>query len=167
GQGSMNSADAIVNGLPALEAAAGRVAPATDAGAGGMGESLTSAVGNIRSAAKVMENELKVLAESGREVATKINLLIGKLDFQRDLGDVLARCANMLEGVAGAEIADVSDLAETIAPLDRKIFKLYTMVQERNTHRDIIPASDESTAAPAETAKIENDDEDLFADALF
>ncbi|MFS2176504.1 chemotaxis protein [Rhizobium pisi] len=161
-----DSADAIVNGLPTLEAAAGRVAPATDAGAGGLGESLTSAVGNIRSAANVMENELKVLAENGREVATKINLLIGKLDFQHDLGDVLARCADVLDGVAGAEVADISDLTETIAPLDRKIFKLYTMVQERNTHREIIPAIEGSAAAPAEAPKAEND-EDLFADALF
>ncbi|WP_082239842.1 chemotaxis protein [Rhizobium etli] len=160
------SADAIVNGLPALEAAAGRVAPATDAAAGGLGESLTSAVGNIRSAANVMENELKVLAENGREVAAKIGLLIGKLDFQHELGDVLARCADVLEGVAGTDVADISDLAEAIAPLDRKIFKLYTMVQERNIHRDIIPAREESIPAPTETAKAENDD-DLFADALF
>nr|WP_246717725.1 chemotaxis protein [Rhizobium aethiopicum] len=160
------SADAIVNGLPALEAAAGRLAPATDAAAGGLGESLTSAVGNIRSAANVMENELKVLAENGREVATKIGLLIGKLDFQHELGDVLARCADVLEDVAGTDVADISDLAEAIAPLDRKIFKLYTMVQERNIHRDIIQASEESIPAPAETTKAEND-EDLFADALF
>ncbi|MBY5409361.1 chemotaxis protein [Rhizobium leguminosarum] len=161
-----DSADAIVNGLPALEAAAGRVAPATDAGAGNLGESLTSAVGNIRSAAILMENELKVLAENGREVATKISLLIGKLDFQHDLGEVLAGCADLLEGVAGTDVADISDLTETIAPLDRKIFKHYTMVQERNIHRDIIPASEGNTPAPAEAAKAEND-EDLFAGALF
>ncbi|WP_064694370.1 methyl-accepting chemotaxis protein [Rhizobium aegyptiacum] len=161
-----DSADAIVNGLPALEAAAGRVAPATDARAGGLDESLTSAVDNIRSAANVMEDELKVLAENGGEVATKIRLLIGKLDFQHDLGDVLACSADLLVNVAGAEIADISDLAETIAPLDCKIFKLYTMVQERNTHRGIIPASVDDTAAPVETPK-EQDDEDLFADALF
>ena len=161
------SADAIVTGLPALEAAAGRVAPATDAGAG-LGESLTSAVGNIRSAADMMEKELKVLAENGREVATNIGLLIGKLDFQRDLGEVFARCADVLDEAAGTEVADISDLAEAIAPLDRKIFKHYTMVQERNIHRDIIPACAASAAAPAsaEPAKIEND-EDLFADALF
>ncbi|MBY5401607.1 chemotaxis protein [Rhizobium leguminosarum] len=161
-----DSADAIVNGLPALEAAAGRVAPAADAGAGNLGESLTSAVGNIRSAANLMENELKVLAENGREVATKISLLIGKLDFQHDLGEVLAGCADLLEGVAGTDVADISDLAEMIAPLDRKIFKHYTMVQERNIHRDVIPASEGSTPALAEMAKVEND-EDLFADALF
>ncbi|MBX5107305.1 chemotaxis protein [Rhizobium lentis] len=160
------SADAIVNGLPALEAAAGRVAPAAHTGSGGLGESLTSAVGNIRSAANVMENELKVLAENGREVATKIGLLIGKLDFQHELGDVLAHCADALEGVAGTDVADISDLADTIAPLDRKIFKLYTMVQERSIHRDIIPAIEEGSPVPAESTKTGND-EDLFAEALF
>ncbi|WP_172643293.1 chemotaxis protein [Rhizobium leguminosarum] len=160
------SADAIVTGLPALEAAAGRVAPAADVGTGGLGESLTSAVGNIRSAADTMENELKVLAENGREVATKISLLIGKLDFQRDLGEVFARCADLLESAAGTEVADISDLTDAIAPLDRKIFKHYTMVQERSIHRDIIPACEDSAPAPAETVKAERD-EDLFADALF
>jgi len=160
------SADAIVTGLPALEAAAGRVAPAADVGTGGLGESLTSAVGNIRSAANMMENELKVLAENGREVATKISLLIGKLDFQRDLGEVFASCADLLESAAGTEVADISDLTDAIAPLDRKIFKHYTMVQERSIHRDIIPACEDSIPAPAETVKAEND-EDLFADALF
>jgi hypothetical protein len=40
------------------------------------------------------------------------------------------------------------------------------MVQERNIHRDIIPAGEDNTPAPAEAAKVEND-EDLFADALF
>ena len=162
-----DSADAIVNGLPALEASAGRVAPAAGSRNGGLAESLTSAVGTIRSAANLMEDELKVLAEHGREVATKINLLIGKLDFQHDLGDVLARCADVLETVAGDQIADISDIAEVIGPLDRKIFKLYTMVQERNVHRNIIPANEETTTmAPAEPAKAQSD-EDLFEDALF
>ncbi|MDP9809930.1 hypothetical protein J2W42_002789 [Rhizobium tibeticum] len=159
------SADAIVNGLPTLEAAAGRIVPASADPAGGLGENLTSAVGNIRAAACTMEDDLKVLYEHGREVANKISLLIGKLDFQRDLGDVLARCADVLEDVAGTEIADISDIADAVAPLDRKIFRLYTMVQERNVHRDIVPAMEQGTAAVAEATKV-GDDEDLFADAL-
>ncbi|MFL5018535.1 MAG: chemotaxis protein, partial [Rhizobium sp.] len=73
---------------------------------------------------------------------------------------------DLLEGVAGTDVADISDLTETIAPLDRKIFKQYTMVQERNIHRGIIPASEDSPPALAEIANPEND-EDLFADALF
>ncbi len=45
------------------------------------------------------------------------------------------------------EIADISDIAEAVAPLDRKIFKLYTMVQERNVHRDIVPAMETARRA--------------------
>ncbi len=99
---STSHADAIVNGLPALEAAAGRMAPVQRRRpSGGLAENLTTAVGNIRTAADTMEDELKVLSEHGREVANKINLLIGKLDFQHDLGEVLARCADVLEDAAG------------------------------------------------------------------
>ncbi len=162
-----DSADAIVNGLPALEAAAGKVAPATDKVSGGLAENLTSAVSDIRTAADTMEAELKNLSEHGREVAGKINLLIGTLDFQKDLGDVLAGCADALEEVAGAEIADISDLAAAIAPLDRKIFKLYTMVQERNVHRGIIAASEDAAPVAAEPVAAVSSDEDLFEDALF
>lgn len=163
------SADAIVNGLPALEAAAANIAPPADARSGGLAENLDSAVADIRGAADTMDGELKILAEHGREIAGKIGQLAGKLDFQRDLGDTLARCADALETVAGAEISDISDLTEIIAPLDRKIFKLYTMAQERTIHRNIIAAIEEPQAAAAETAPAStgDEDEDLFADALF
>jgi uncharacterized protein YukE len=162
-----DSADAIVNGLPALEEAAGRVAPSSETASGGLAENLTTAVADIRTAADTMEAELKTLSEHGREVAGKINLLIGTLDFQKDLGDVLAGCADTLEDAAGAEIADISDFAEAIAPLDRKIFKLYTMVQERNVHRNIIAAVEEAAAVEPEPANAASSDEDLFEDALF
>jgi methyl-accepting chemotaxis protein len=155
------SADAIVDGLPALEAAAGKVTPSTDAAAGDLGENLTDAVADIRAAADRMESELRILSEHGSEVAGKIGLLIGKLDFQRDLGDVLAGCADRLEELAGDEIANVSDLAEILAPLDRRIVKLYTMAQERTVHRFTVPAFDAAVPGTAGTA-----DEDLFADAL-
>jgi len=163
-----DSADSIVNGLPALEAAAGNMAPSTG-NSGGLAENLTAAVGSIRSAANMMEEELKVLAEHGREVASKITLMIGKLDFEHDLGETLARCATVLEDAAGQEIASIDDIAEAVAPLDRKIFKLYTMVQERHVHRHIIPQlEDEAAPAPVAAAPASaGGDEDLFADALF
>ncbi|MDM9620223.1 chemotaxis protein [Rhizobium sp. S96] len=162
-----DSADAIVTGLPALEAAAGNVVPTNGNGSGGLAEDLTSAVSNIRSAADTMEDELKILSEHGREVASKISLLTSKLDFQSDLGDVLAQCADVLEEIAGAEIADISDIAEAVAPLDKRIFKLYTMAQERTVHRDIVPATEEAATQVEETASAAAEDDDLFADALF
>ncbi|TCL69747.1 chemotaxis protein [Rhizobium sp. BK251] len=160
------SADEIVNGLTGLEQAAGRIAPTQQAAGDSLDSRLTDTVDSIRSAAETMEKELAVLSEHGREVAGKIGLSIAKLDFQHDLGEVLTHCADYLNDMAGAEMADISDLAEAVAPLDQKVFKLYTMMQERTVHRSILPAGEAVASAPVETPKA-NDDEDLFADALF
>ncbi|MBB4566438.1 hypothetical protein GGE60_000526 [Rhizobium leucaenae] len=157
------SADAIVSGLASLETAAGHVAFGQEASDYRLDERLISAVDAIRTAANIMDGELETLSAHGREVANKIMLSIGKLDFQRDLGEILANCADTLEVMAGSYMADVSDLEETIAPLSARIFKTYTMAQERNVHRDII-AMDASAAPAAAPAKA---DEYLFADALF
>jgi hypothetical protein len=159
------SADAIVTGLAALEQAAGRVASGKDATDQRLDERLSTAVENLRTAANVMEGELAVLSEQGREVASKITLSIGKLDFQHDLGEILIDCADRLNEMAGPYIADISDLEDVIAPLGERIFKVYTMSQERVVHRDIIPADEAAAPAVAEAAK--TNDEDLFADALF
>ncbi|MEF0940639.1 chemotaxis protein [Rhizobium sp. BR 362] len=158
------SADAIVSGLTSLETAAGHVASGQEASDYRLDERLISAVDAIRTAANIMDGELETLSAHGREVANKIMLSIGKLDFQRDLGEILANCADTLEDMAGSEMADVSDLEQIIAPLSARIFKTYTMAQERNVHRDII-AMEASVAPVAAPAKA--DDEDLFADALF
>jgi hypothetical protein len=67
-----------------------------------------------------------------------------------------------LEDMAGTEIADISDLADIVAPLDRKIFKLYTMAQERNVHRDIVRRNP-NAAEPVEVRVKRRS----FEDALF
>jgi hypothetical protein len=158
------SADCIVTGLTGLEAAAGSIASGQDANDQRLDERLSSAAGNLRTAANVVESELAVLSEHGREVASKITLSISKLDFQHDLGETLSICADTLSDMAGPYIADISDLEDVVGPLSERIFKVYTMSQERVVHRDIIPAGDGAAAAPVEAAK---NDEDLFADALF
>nr|WP_244506529.1 chemotaxis protein [Pararhizobium polonicum] len=156
------SADAIVNGLTGFEDAAAAIAAADSIGGTGLAERLSSAVENIRSAANAMEAELAVLSEHGREVASKIGLSISKLDFQNDLGEVLATCADNLCDLAGDSMPDVSGLGDVLGELGPRIFKLYTMAQERTVHQAIIPAGT-IAAAPVAMA---NDDE-LFADALF
>ncbi|MDE1995903.1 MAG: chemotaxis protein, partial [Rhizobiaceae bacterium] len=159
------SADAIVTGLSSLEKAANKVASGQDAGDHRLDERLISALDTIRSGANIMDGELETLSEHGREVANKIMLSISKLDFQRDLGEILANCADALSDMAGDDIADTSGLEEFIALLGARIFKVYTMAQERNVHRDIIPTGD--VAAPVAATPAKTDDEDLFADALF
>jgi hypothetical protein len=160
------SADAIVTGLTALEKAAGNIASSQEAGGQRLDERLTGAAETLRTAANTMESELSALSEHGREVASKITLSISKLDFQHDLGETLISCADALADMAGDEIADISDLEAVIAPMSERIYKVYTMSQERVVHRDIIPPAEGGPVLTVvETAK--KDDEDLFADALF
>jgi uncharacterized protein YukE len=161
-----DSADHIVTGLSALEGTAASVASGQEAGSQRLDERLSGAVASLRSAANAMEEELAALAEHGREVASKITLSISKLDFQHDLGEVLVSCADALGDMAGPDMADISDIEDIVAPLSDRIFKLYTMSQERVVHRDILPAAESAPVLTVvETAK--SDDEDLFADALF
>jgi hypothetical protein len=157
------SADAIVNGLTGFEEAASAIAATDSTGGPGLAERLSDAVGNIRSAANAMETELGILSEHGREVASKISLSISKLDFQNDLGEVLATCADDLCDLAGDTMPGIDDLGEVLGGLGPRIFKLYTMAQERAVHQAIIPAG---TVIAAPVAAAANDDE-LFADALF
>jgi uncharacterized protein YukE len=160
------SADHIVTGLTALEGAASSIASGQEAGGRRLDERLSGAVDSLRSAANAMEGELATLSEHGREVASKITLSISKLDFQHDLGEVLSTCADTLDEMAGPYMADISDLEDIITPLSERIFKVYTMSQERVVHRDLIPAANGAPILTVvETAK--KDDEDLFADALF
>ncbi len=161
------SADAIVNGLTGFEDAASAIAASNDAGGTGLAERLSGAVGNIRAAANAMDSELAVLSEHGREVASKIGLSISKLDFQNDLGEVLAVCAENLCDLAGTMLPDISDLDDALGNLGPRIFKLYTMAQERTVHQGIIPAGSVIAAAPQQPVAAANDDEELFADALF
>lgn len=157
------SADAIVNGLTGFEEAACAIAATDSTGGPGLAERLSDAVGNIRSAANAMETELGILSEHGREVASKIGLSISKLDFQNDLGEVLATCADDLCDLAGSNLPEIDDLDDVLSHLGPRIFKLYTMAQERTVHQAIIP----STAVVAVPIAAAANDDELFEDALF
>jgi len=160
-----DSADCLVTGLADLETAGNGVASTHEANARRLDERLADAVGNIRAGANVMDSELAILSEHGREVASKISLSLSKLDFQNDLGEILATCAETLSDMAGADRPDTSDLGDSLAPLAARILKIYTMAQERNVHHDIIPALNGSVLHIVETAA--TTDEDMFEDALF
>ena len=161
-----DSADCLVTGLGHLETAGNGVASTHEAAAGRLDERLADAVGNIRAGANLMDQELAILSEHGREVATKISLSLSKLDFQNDLGETLASCADTLSELAGPHQSEAGDLADIIAPLAARIMKVYTMAQERNVHSDILPAPTGATLHAVETVAATSD-EDLFEDALF
>lgn len=159
------SADCLVTGLSDLEAAGSGVATVQQAGDCRLDERLGDAVETIRGGADLMDSELATLAEHGREVATKISLSLSKLDFQNDLGEILAACAETLSDMAGPEHPDVADIADSLAPLGARILKIYTMAQERTVHHDFVPSQSGGILHVVETAPAS--DEDLFEDALF
>ncbi|WP_337270274.1 chemotaxis protein [Oryzifoliimicrobium ureilyticus] len=165
------SANGIDQALPDLKSNANRIAPTAEGSSSTLGVNLNQAVSSIYDAANVMEGELERFAEHGQEVAVKINQMIASLDFQHDLGEILSRSADHLAEKAGDTMPDISDLPEAIAALDREIFRVYTMVQERDIHRSILPAvegaaeAEAPVAASASTAG-QDDDDDVLA-ALF
>ncbi len=160
------SADHIVDGLSRLDTAADAMNATASSGTQGLGERLNGAVSNIRDTANAMESELATLSEHGREVASQIGLTIAKLDFQHDLGEILSACADELCLIAGAEIAAADGLDAVLGSLSQRIFKTYTMMQERHVHNAIIPQM-EAFDTPAAPVKEVQSDEDLFEDALF
>lgn len=161
------SADHIVDGLSRLDKAADAMNATASSGSQGLGERLNGAVSNIRDTANAMENELAALSEHGREVATQISLMIAKLDFQHDLGEILSTCADELCNIAGPDIAAADGLDAILGGLSQRIFKTYTMVQERHVHNAIIPQLEAFETPAAAPAKEVQSDEDLFDDALF
>ena len=161
------SADGIVTGLSRLDKAAEAMNATASSGSRGLEERLNGAVSNIRATANAMEDELATLSEHGREVATQISLMIAKLDFQHDLGEILSACADELCMIAGADIASSEGLEAVLAPLSQRVFKTYTMVQERNVHHAVIPPMEGFEAPAAASAPAAQNDDDLFDDALF
>ncbi|WP_075289835.1 chemotaxis protein [Pararhizobium arenae] len=161
------SADHIVDGLSRLDKAADAMNATASSGSQGLGERLNGAVSNIRDTANAMEGELAALSEHGREVATQISLMIAKLDFQHDLGEILSTCADELCTIAGSEIASTEGLDAVLGGLSQRIFKTYTMVQERNVHNAVIPQMEAFGTPAVAPAKEVQSDEDLFEDALF
>jgi hypothetical protein len=152
-----DSADCLVTGLADLETAGNRVAATQDATDRRLDDRLADAAGNIRATADLTDGELTVLAEHGRDVTTRIGLSLSKLDFQNDLGEILASCVATLSDMAGPR-PNVSDLADSLAPLTARIEKIYTMAQERNVHHQIVPAQGGAMLHIVETAAVSDDE---------
>jgi hypothetical protein len=133
------SADAIVSGLSSFEDAAGRIADSNTKGGSGLDQQLTSWIGTIRAAGSLIDSELANLSEHTQELARTIALSMSKLDFQHDLGDVLATCTNDLFDLAGPDLPDVSDLGDALNSISGQVFALYTTAQERAIHDHILP----------------------------
>lgn len=158
-------ADAVMNELQKLETAAAAFS-AQGSASGNIAGPLAEALTVIQGVSANMDKGIEELAHEGQEVFAKVSAAISTLDFENELGDVLEDCVSHSAGMANPRAIDISDIEDRVAGLNARIFKLYTMAQEREIHLDLMPALTEATPAttPAAAATA---DEDLFEDALF
>ncbi|CAN7244856.1 chemotaxis protein [Rhizobium sp. LjRoot254] len=159
-------ADAVMNELQRLEAAAGAFSSDRGSGSGDIAGPLSEALSAIRGVSGRMDAGIEELAREGQEVFTKVSAAISTLDFESELGDVIEDCVSHSAGIASPHMIDISDLADSVAGLGARILKLYTMAQEREIHSGFLPAAAGAVAATPTTSAATSD-EDLFEDALF
>ena len=160
-----DTAGRILQALHSLEQDAGKLGEA-GAGAvagGSLDTRLEEVLGHIRRAGDRMEEDMAALRACGQDVSTKAGKTMADLDFNAELGDVLAGCAARAGELAGQDLPDTAGLEEALAELGGRIARTYTMVSEREVHARIFGVTLEPAAAPAAARS----DEDLFDDALF
>ena len=157
------TAEHILVALQSLEDDAGRLSEAGASAGGSLDAHLEEALDHIRRAGDRMEEDMTALRACGADVSAKAGRTIADLDFNAELGDVLADCSARAGDLLGHELPDLSGLDEALADLGSRISRTYTMVSEREVHARIFGTPMEAPAAPA-AAKT---DDELFDDALF
>ncbi|HEV7247979.1 MAG TPA: chemotaxis protein [Shinella sp.] len=157
------TAEHILVALQSLEDDAGRLSEAGASAGGSLDAHLEEALDHIRHAGARMEEDMTALRACGADVSAKAGQTIADLDFNAELGDVLADCSARAGDLLGHELPDLSGLDEAIADLGSRISRTYTMVSEREVHARIFGTPMD---APAESTAAKTDDE-LFDDALF
>lgn len=157
------TAERILIALQSLEEDAGKLREAGTAAGGSLDAHLAEALEHIRRAGDRMEEDMTALRACGADVSAKAGRTVADLDFNAELGDVLADCSAGAGELVGRDLPDMSGLEEAMADLGSRIARTYTMVSEREVHARVFGTALE---APA-TAVAAQSDEDLFDDALF
>ncbi|MCV9961761.1 chemotaxis protein [Pararhizobium sp. BT-229] len=157
------TAEHILVALQSLEYDASKLGEAGTTAGGSLDAHLEEALGHIRRAGDRMEEDMAALRACGEDVSAKAGRTIAGLDFNAELGDVLADCSASVGDLIGHDLPDLSGLDEALADLGSRIARTYTMVSEREVHARIFGTPMEVPAAPA-SAKTDNE---LFEDALF
>ena len=157
------TAEHILAALTSLEVDAGKLGEAGAAAGGSLDAHLEDVLDHIRRAGDRMEEDMAALRACGADVSAKAGKTIADLDFNAELGDVLADCAARAGELSGPDLPGTAGLEEAIAELGGRIARTYTMVSEREVHARLFGTTVEAPAAPA---AVQSDDE-LFDDALF
>ncbi len=162
-------ADAIVEELEKVEAATAQLAKGgvtTD-----MASPLNEALQTIRHAKSQMDSGVEALAQEGQAVFSRISAAVVTLDFESELGSTFNECCQIAAQLSEGFEADVSRFSDKIEGFSHRVYKLYTMSQERDIHARFLPShvsnSSSSASAVSNSQSSASDDDDLFADALF
>lgn len=160
-------ADAIVEDLQRVEAATHTLVQQGQGLSQDFTAPLTEALEAIRGARSQMEHGMEALAAEGQAVFSRISAAVVTLDFESELGSTFNECCGIAAQLSEGFDANVSAFADRIEGLATRVYKLYTMAQERDIHVRYLPAATASSTASSEAAAKVEDDDDLFADALF
>jgi hypothetical protein len=157
------TAERILTALRSLEGDAGKLGEAGNAAGGSLDAHLEEVLDHIRRAGDRMEEDMAALRDCGADISAKAGRTIAELDFNADLGDVLADCAASAGSLIDHALPDIAGLEEAVSELGSRIARVYTMASEREVHARVFGGSIDApaVAAPAQS------DEDLFDDALF
>ncbi|WP_313617407.1 chemotaxis protein [Agrobacterium sp.] len=159
-------ADAIVSDLQQIETAIGKLGLDEANPSGDLSKPLRDALETVTGAKTEMEAGMEELGREGQAVFSRISSAVVKLDFENELGNVLDECCGLSAGIMAGGSIDVSFMAEKIQPFSNRIYKLYTMAQERDIHAQYLPIDLAPAKETVQSTSVDEDD-DLFADALF
>lgn len=157
------AAESVLGRLQELTSVAGELTGETTENFD-VAQPLDMALSTIRTVCANTDGAIAELSKEGQTVFTQVSAAIAKLDFESELGDILK---NVGDGFAASAVdpVDLSDLDEKANELGTRIYRIYTMVQERATHEQVLPSGDTTPVAAAPTGP--QSDDDLFEDALF
>ena len=159
-------AEAIVDELQRVEAATHELVQQGEGLSADLSVPLNEALDAVRHAKSQMEQGTQSLAQEGQLVFSRISAAVVKLDFESELGDTFKDCCVIASHLPEGFDADVSGFTDKIEGFSTRIYKLYTMAQERDIHTRFLPGA--SSNPPAASASVAADeDDDLFADSLF
>ncbi|MGV3551042.1 chemotaxis protein [Rhizobium sp.] len=149
-------AEGIVLQMQEIEAAKDLLTSDSTQRMGGIDMPLEQARTAVDKVAEGMNVGLGALSREGEVVFLAIEEAIRKLDFRSDLGDVLDDCLSIAAHEDGGIDAPIQAGTAAIDLFSAKIYKTYTMAQERAIHEHFLPV----IAAPVAAVAADDDEDD-------
>lgn len=155
--------DRLLVGLNGLSEAALQARSGGSDASSRLGEGLDAALAAIKQAGSRVADDLKELSVRGDDVARSVGGGVSRLDFTRELGDILDECALALASTAADAVAADANLDDAdraaAAPIADRLFKTYTMLREREVHRRIFPADTVTNGSAGEGPQTAEEDD--------